>query len=150
MEGTPEARRTSQARHRCGQRCLGLALVLIGLAGCGDDASRYREVAREQLAIMQEMVQVLKSVTDEASVHEARAKLQDLQQRAAAAAARGKALPLAPAAQEQVASEYGERLREALSQQLAEVRRIEALPGGADLLDKLGLLPKSESGKAGS
>ena len=128
---------------------LGFALVLAGLAGCGDDASRYREVAREQLAVAEETIQILKSVKDEATVQEARARLQKLNQRAAAVAARGKALPSSLAAQEQVEREYSERFREVLNEQLAEVRRIQELPGGAEILDKLGLGPKGEATKVG-
>jgi hypothetical protein len=128
-------------------RCLGVAVALAGVAGCGDDADRYREVTREQLAVLAETNQVLQSVKDEPSMREARGRLEQLTQRAATAARRAQTLPLpAPTLKERLEAEFGDRLADVMNQRVTEVRRIQGLTGGEAFLDKLGLLAKGDAG----
>src|SRR5947209_13208041 len=94
-------------------------LVIVALAGCGDDSARYVELIREKVANKREMVQILESIKDEASLAHARPQLAKLSQREAELAVRfGQLPPPSEAIQE--------RLEEELVQFQAAYRREKA------------------------
>ena len=120
-------------------RRLGLCLLLLGLAGCGRDRARYAEAIKEHLAVQEEIVAVLKTVRDEASMKEAQPRLERLFRSESEAIARLQALPPPkPEAKEQLVKELGGRLRDTVGAMAREAERIGRLPGGAEFLESLG------------
>jgi hypothetical protein len=119
-------------------RWLAVGLLAVGLSGCGSSYERYAAAMRDQLAVQEELVQVLKSVKDAASLKEAQAELKKLDSRAEETAARAKSLPKpSEDTLARLQEEFGPRRQELLNETLAEARRIEQLPGGADFIRSL-------------
>jgi hypothetical protein len=119
-------------------RRLGLCLVFTCLAGCGQNAEQYAQVARDQLALKAEVLQVLQTVRDEDSMKAAREPLRQLARREADLTARMRALPPPSAeTQEQLLQQLGPKLQDALDAEQAEVRRIAGLSGGSAFLESL-------------
>ena len=113
-----------------------MALLLVG---CGDAASPYRSVLRDQAAAFEDLERVLGTVTDEASMKAARAELAKSWKQCEAIKER--ALELAPPSftvRDEVHSETL-RLNQAFERMQRQMSRIKALPGGEQFLKSLAL-----------
>jgi hypothetical protein len=128
-----------------------LALMLIGLPGCGDGTGPYMEIARQQAEVAEEVLQVLKTVRDEGSAREARKRLRKLDWRAEEITRQAK--DLSSPSQEiltKLEAAWAGR-REALANQTtAEIGRIRSLTRGPELLHELGLSPTPAAGQGTS
>lgn len=114
---------------------LGMCVLLGSLAGCGGSSAPYAEALRDQLAVQQEVLQVVQTVRDDASLKAAQERLKELSKRADQAEARFRALPPADAhVKAGLEEEFGERVLSTSQALLAEYRRISQLPGGEELL----------------
>jgi hypothetical protein len=115
-------------------------LILVFVCGCGDGAGSYLAVAREQLAVAEEMVDVLKTVRDAASMKEAHIRLRRLELRGEEIAIRARSLsPPSLEIQEKLEAELSGKRQEVLDETKAQIQRIAELPGGQQFLDTMKL-----------
>jgi hypothetical protein len=112
-------------------------LLLGGLSGCSQE-SPHEAVARELISFREELVDLLATVKDRASMDAALVKLKQLEPRAEALSRKAKALP-------PPSSEVRERLQERFVARMGElqgkiqdeIRRIRELPGGETFFEQL-------------
>lgn len=109
---------------------------LVMMGGCSR-TSAYRDVLSEQTSAFNETADILKTVTNEASMEAARAKLTELEIRFASISARAKGLgPPTEDVREALRDDYS-GLELALTRLRSEVSRVRSLPGGAAFLENL-------------
>jgi hypothetical protein len=115
--------------------------VLALLAGCSK-SSLYLEVFQEKAKVQEELAALLGAVKDEASMSGVRPELKRLFRRATAIADRFKALGEASTSEKEAVekeateSDLINRIQEATQKIVAELRRINDLPGGEAFLDQ--------------
>ena len=115
-------------------RCGWLGALLM-VAGCTRDEA-YFEVAREQRAASQEVVDILASVTDEKSMAAAQAAILERRPKIEAITRRAKALPR-PSDEVQARLKEEAYMRDTILKRMAaEAKRIQQLPGGPEFLEQ--------------
>ena len=129
-------RRAGSAHRRMAHASIGLALLM---SGCGDAASTYRSVLRDQAAAYEDLARVISAVTDEGSMKSARVELAKSWGRCEAIRERAQALgPPNFAIREQIEPET-RRLGQAFEGWQKQIQRIKALPGGDAFLKGLAM-----------
>jgi hypothetical protein len=124
-------------------------LTLGILGGCGPNADPYIEVVQDRLALQKDLVRVLQSVKDEASMAKAGERLRPLGRRWAALESQMRELPPPQGpALERLEREFAPRLQEAQAAYEDEVRRILQLPGGPQFFASLPGLSAAGPGPA--
>jgi cytochrome c556 len=111
-----------------------LSAVFFG--GCGE-ASPYRAVMRDQTRALEDLEKTLSGITDAKSMRAARATLDARVDAFDDVKERARSLPPPTPEILRQAQEDGEKLRTALEKVQEQVRRINALPGGPELLQRL-------------
>jgi hypothetical protein len=113
-----------------------LCFAITGLAGCGDP---QREAIRGQIANFEELADLLAQAKDAPSMTAVEEKIEERMvafQRAA-----NRVGSFAPPDEKQAQAyqdEFGPRLKSAFDRYVAELRRIRALPGGPEFVDRIG------------
>lgn len=111
-------------------------LWLVAAAGC-DSAAPYRAVVREQIAAYEEVESILAGVTDAASMQAAAPKLAERGDAIEATTEKARRLGRpTPDVMERIRPDI-EKLAALRGRYDSQVRRIVALPGGADFLTKI-------------
>jgi hypothetical protein len=114
----------------------GIALIFLG--GCGNQASSYITVYKEQVQAIEDLTKVLATVKDETTMAAARAKLKERFERFEQISKKAKALPQ-PSAEikEQIEKELGPQILQAFDNYRKEGLRIQGLPGGTEFLEEM-------------
>lgn len=116
-------------------RVVSAALVFTGLA-CGGDP--YTAAMEERAQAQEELVRILQTIKDPATMKAASETLSQSYERLAQSNARMNRLrPPSLEAKERLAQKFGARLQTAVADSLREIRRISDLPGGQEFIDKL-------------
>jgi hypothetical protein len=110
-----------------------LALALTG--GCGDAASPYRSVVRDQTRAWEEMEKILSTVTDQDSMKAARKALAKYGERFNEIQQRARNLPEPSQEVRQQVGEEAQKLPQAVDRAKEQIRRINGLPGGPEFLE---------------
>jgi hypothetical protein len=112
-------------------------MALLFVLGCGPSASPYRAVLREQIAAYEEMVAILKGVTDSETMKAAQAKLEERLDAFDDIARRAQSLaqPVPADVVEELRDEQ-RRLVDMVPRVQGEVRRILSLTGGREFLQQ--------------
>lgn len=113
---------------------IAVCLLALGFAGCARDQD-YLDVARDKQAAMEEVVEILASIKDAASLAEAKRTLQANADKYDAIAKRAEALPKPPPQRVLERMRQDAPLATATLQRMGiEAKRVSELPGGAELL----------------
>src|SRR5262245_19935421 len=112
------------------------ALLWMSIGGC-TRTETYVSVLREQRAALEEATAILRGVRDAESLAEAKEKLASLQQRCDAVAVKAKKLGKPSDAMREELAEETYLLQRTFAAWQGEIRRVQALPGGAALLDDI-------------
>jgi hypothetical protein len=111
-------------------------LLLLIAAGC-TRSEAYADVLREQRAALEEATGILRGIHDAESLAAAKDQLATLQQRCDAVARKARSLGKPSDAVREQLSEETFLLQRALGAWQGEIRRVQALPGGAALLEDI-------------
>jgi hypothetical protein len=112
------------------------ALLCWTIAGCTRTES-YAAVLREQRAALEEATGILRAIRDADSLAGAKEQLAALQQRCDAVARRAKTLGKPSDSVREELAEETYLLQRTFAAWQGEIRRVQALPGGAALLDEI-------------
>jgi hypothetical protein len=120
------------------ERWLPLVLVLtVCLSGC-DASGKYKAVFADRLKAEQDLLALLKDVHDQASMEKAVPELRKIGWRLERIKKTFEALPaLADEDKREIEKEFVTPLQAVKNEQVDEARRINALPGGQEFLNKL-------------
>lgn len=114
------------------------ALALIFVVGCGQGSSSYVGVYKEQIKAIEELIGVLSTVKDEATMKVARAELRELFHRFEQVSKKAKALPEpTPEIKRQIEEELGPQMIRAFDKYRQEGLRIQGLAGGPEFLEDM-------------
>jgi len=105
-----------------------LVLALIPQIAC--HGSPFDSAIKENIALVDDMAEVLESVKDAASANAAVPRLQALQERRDALRRRMENMPRSPEQQSRAAQNHQAEMQAALSRMSTQTSRIASIPGG--------------------